>query len=67
MKHTSNWFGAAHAFLGIQIAEAIQAVWVVFSRGKALACQLSLASNASETLSVPGLILIRDTASCYGL
>lgn len=36
-SQAGDWFGAAHTLLGVQVAEAVQAVGVVLSGGEALA------------------------------
>lgn len=71
MKHSSGLtgdrFGAAHAFLSVQVAEAFKAVGVVFPGGEALTRQLLSAADAQEALAVPGLVLVGHSTSCDGL
>lgn len=54
--------GAAHTLLGVQIAEAVQAVGVVVAGGEALPGELASAADAQETLAVPRLLLIGHSA-----
>lgn len=66
-SQAGDGFGAAHALLGVQVAEAVQAVGVVLSGGEALAGQLFPAADAQETLAVPRFLLVRHAAGCDGL
>lgn len=65
--HTTDWGGAGGTFLGIQVAEAVEAVGKVITRGEALARQLLLTASAQETVLVPRLVMVRHTASGDGL
>lgn len=64
---TGDGLGAAHALLCIQVAEAFEAVGVVFPGGEALTRQLLSAADAKETLAVPGLVLVGHSTCCDGL
>lgn len=64
---TGDGLGAADAFLGVQVAEAFQAIGVVFPGGEALPWQLPPAADAQETLAVPGFLLIGHAPCCDGL
>lgn len=58
---TADGVGAPSTFLGIQVAEAGQAVGKVIPCREALPRQLLLAGCAHETLLVPGLLPVSDT------
>lgn len=64
---TGDGFGAAHTLLGVQVAEAVQAVGVVLSGGEALAGQLLPAADAQEALAVPRFLLVRHPSCGNGL
>lgn len=64
---TGDGLGAAHTLLCIQVAEAFEAVGVVFPGGEALTRQLLSAADAEETLAVPGLVLVGHSTCCDGL
>lgn len=66
-SQAGDGFGAAHTLLGVQVAEAVQAVGVVLSGGEALARQLFPAADAQEALAVPGLLLVRHPSCGDGL
>lgn len=66
-SQAGDGFGAAHTLLGVQVAEAVQAVGVVLSGGEALAGQLFPAADAQETLAVPWLLLVRHPSCGDGL
>ena len=55
---TADRSGAVGAFLGKQVAEAVEAVGEVVARGEPLASQLLLAADADEALLVPGLVAV---------
>lgn len=59
--------GAGGTFLGIQVAEAVEAVGKVITRGEALARELLLTASAQETVLMPGLVMVRHTTSGDGL
>lgn len=65
--HTTDGGGAGGTFLGVQVAEAVEAVGKVITRGEALARQLLLTTSAQETVLMPGLVMVRHTASGDGL
>ena len=50
--------------LGKEVAEAVQAVGKVVTRGKALARELLLAGDADKALLVPGLVPVIDSSGC---
>lgn len=64
---TANGGGAGGTLLGIKVAEAVETVGKVISRGKPLAGQLLLAASAQEAVLVPGLIMVGHPASGDGL
>ena len=64
---TTNGGGAGGALLGIKVAEAVETVGKVISRGKPLARQLLLAASAQEAVLVPRLVTIGHPASGDGL
>ena len=64
---TANGSGAGGTFLGIKVAEAVQTIGKVVSRGEPLARQLLLAAGAQEAVLVPGLVMVGHPASGDGL
>lgn len=67
MMITANGGGAGGTLLGIQVAEAVETIGKVISRGEPLARQLLLAASAQEAVLVPGLVMIGHPASGDGL
>lgn len=63
MGHTTNRSGAGSTLLGIQVAEAVEAVSKVITRGKTLARQLLLTASAQETVLMPWLIMVGHAPS----
>ena len=61
--HTTDRGGAGGTLLGIQVAEAVQAVGKVVPRGEPLARQLLLTTGAQEAVLMPRLIVIGHPAS----
>lgn len=55
---TTNGGGAGSAFLGIEVAEAVETIGKVISWGKPLARQLKLAAGAEEAVLVPRLVTV---------
>lgn len=64
---TANGCGAGGTLLGIKVAEAVEAISKVVSRGKPLARQLLLAAGAQEAVLVPWLVTVGHPASGDGL
>lgn len=64
---TANGGGAGGTLLGIEVAEAVETIGKVISRGKPLARQLLLAASAQEAVLVPGLLTVGHSASGDGL
>lgn len=64
---TTNGSGAGSTFLGIEVAEAVEAVGKVISGGKPLASQLQLAAGAEEAVLVPGLVTVCHPSRSDGL
>lgn len=64
---TADCTGAGSAFLGKQVAEAVEAVDKVVPRRKTLASQLALAADADEAFLVPGLVPVIHAACGDGL
>lgn len=64
---TTDRGGAVGAFLGKQVAEAVEAVGKVVPGGEPLAGQLLLAPDANEALLVPGLVAVVHPSSGDGL
>lgn len=60
---TADGVGAPSTLLGVQVAEAGQAVGEIIPGSEALPRQLLLAGSAHEALLVPGLLPVSD-ASC---
>lgn len=60
---TTNGGGTGSAFLGIEVAEAVETIGKVISRGKPLASQLQLAAGAEEAVLVPRLVTVRHPSS----
>lgn len=64
---TTNGGGAGGTLLGIKVAEAVEAIGKVISRGEPLASQLLLAASAQEAVLVPGLVMVGHPSSSDGL
>lgn len=64
---TADGVGAAGTLLGIQVAEAVQAVGKLVPGREALPRQRLLASSAHKALPVPGLLPVGDPSSSDGL
>lgn len=64
---TANGGGAGGTFLGIEVAEAVETIGKVISRGKPLARQLLLAASAQEAVLVPRLVMVGHPTSSDGL
>lgn len=64
---TADGVGAAGTLLGVQVAEAAQAVGELLPGREALAGQRLLAGRAHEALPVPGLLAVRDAPGGDGL
>lgn len=64
---TANGGSAGSTLLGIQVAEAVETISKVISRGKPLARQLLFAASAQEAVLVPGLIAVGHSTSGDGL
>lgn len=64
---TTNRGGAGGTFLGIEVAEAVQAVSKVISGGEPLARQLLLAASAQEAVLVPWLLTVGHPTGSDGL
>lgn len=64
---TTNRGGAGGTLLGIEVAEAVQAVSKVISGGEPLARQLLLAASAQEAVLVPWLLAVGHPTSGDGL
>lgn len=64
---TADGVGAAGTLLGIQVAEAVQAVGKLVSGREALPAQRLLAGGAHKALLVPGLLPVGDPSSGDGL
>lgn len=64
---TTDGVGAACTLLGVQVAEAAQAVGELVTGREALAGQWLLAGGAHEALPVPGLLTVRDAPAGDGL
>lgn len=64
---SANGGGAGGTLFGIKVAEAVEAVGKVVSRGKPLAGQLLLAASAQEAVLVPGLVMVGHPTSGDGL
>ena len=64
---TADGAGAARALLGVQVAEAAQAVGELVAGREALARQRLLAGGAHEALAVPGLLPVCDAPAGDGL
>jgi len=59
--------GAGGALLGVKVAEAVETIRKVISRGKPLARQLLLAASAKEAVLVPRLLTVGHSTSGDGL
>lgn len=66
-SEAANGGGAGGTLLGIEVAEAVETIGKVISRGKPLARQLLLAASAQEAVLVPGLLTVGHSASGDGL
>lgn len=64
---TADCTAAGDAFLGKQVAEAVEAVDEVVPGREALVRQLVLAADADEALLVPGLVAVIHAACGDGL
>ena len=64
---TTDGGGAGGTLLGIKVAEAVETIGKVISRGKPLARQLLLAAGAQEAVLVPGLVTVGHPTSGDGL
>lgn len=64
---TTNGGGAGGTLLGIEVAEAVETIGKVISRGKPLARQLLLAASAQEAVLVPRLLMVGHPTSSDGL
>lgn len=64
---SADGVGAASTLLGIQVAEAAQAVGKLLPGREALARQWLLAGSAHEALPVPRLLAVRDAPGGDGL
>lgn len=64
---TADGGGARSTLLGIKVAEAVETVGEVISRGEPLASQLLLAAGAQEAVLVPGLVMIGHPTGGDGL
>lgn len=64
---TANGGGAGGALLGIEVAEAVETIGKVISRGEPLASQLLLAAGAQEAVLVPRLVTVCHPTSSDGL
>lgn len=62
-----DWFAAGLALLGIQAAEALEAVRGVVSGGEVLPGQLHFTAGAHKTLFMPRLISISHATFSQGL
>lgn len=60
---TADGGGAGGALLGVQVAEAVEAVDEVVAGCEALAGQLLLAAGADEALPVPRLLTVGHSSS----
>lgn len=60
---TTNGGSTGSTFLGIEVAEAVEAISEVISGGKPLATQLQLAAGAEEAVLVPRLVTVRHPPS----
>ncbi len=63
MSHTTNRGGAGSALLGIQIAEAVETIGKVFTRGEALARELLLTASTQEAVLMPWLVMVGHAPS----
>jgi len=61
--HTANGGGAGSTLLGIQIAEAVEAIGKFITRGEALAGQLQLTACAQEAVLMPWLVMVGHAPS----
>lgn len=66
-SEAANGGGARGTLLGIEVAEAVETIGKIISRGKPLARQLLLAASAQEAVLVPGLLTVGHSASGDGL
>lgn len=63
MSHTTNRGCAGSTLLSIQVAETVEAVGKVITRGKTLARQLLLTASAQETVLMPRLVMVGHAPS----
>jgi len=66
-SEAANGGGARGTLLSIEVAEAVETISKIISRGKPLARQLLLAASAQEAVLVPGLLTVGHSASGDGL
>lgn len=64
---TTDWGSAGGALLGIQVAEAVETVGKVVTRGETLARKLLLTAGAQEAVLVPRLVVVGHTSGGDGL
>lgn len=64
---TCDGLGAGLTLLGVQAAEAFEAVGALFSRGEVLSSQLCLAACANKTFLMPRLVPIGHSSFSQGL
>lgn len=64
---TTYGTGASSTFLGIQVAEAVQAIGKLIPGSKSLARQWFLAASTNKAFLMPGLIPIGDASCSNGL
>lgn len=62
-----DWFAAGLALLGVQAAEALQAVRAVFTGGEVLPRQLCRAVSAHKALLMEGLVSVGHAPFGQGL
>ena len=61
-RFTCNWFAAGGASLTEELPEAVSTVRLVIPRGEPLPGQGLLTVGAGETLPVPGVVPVGDSA-----
>lgn len=59
---STDWVCAPSTLLGVEVAEAAQAICRLIPGGKTLSRQLLLASSTNEAFLVPWLLLVSDTS-----
>ena len=64
---TSDWLDASCTSFGKQLPEAFSAIWLLISTGETLPSQRGRTVGASETLTMPWLVLVGYTSRCYNL